>query len=146
MACKDCVSGTLHEGTPAGREETVHGRPTYITEPPNGAAAKGIVVIVPDAFGWKLVNTRILADNYAERCQVTVYVPDFMDGMCMFEIRFLEVLLMQAYQDMSLMLASWTRLTQLLMPKHPFITRCMPLLSSYRTPHLHTPWLILPTS
>ena len=52
---------------------------------PNGAAAKGIVVIVPDAFGWKLVNTRILADNYAERRQVTVYVPDFMDGMCMFE-------------------------------------------------------------
>lgn len=51
------------------------------------AAAKGIVVIVPDAFGWKLVNTRILADKYAERCQVTVYVPDFMDEMCMFEIR-----------------------------------------------------------
>ena len=85
MVCKDCVSGTLHEGTPAGREETVHGRATYITEPPNGAAAKGIVVILPDVFGWKLLNTRILADNYAERCQVTVYVPDFMDGMCMFK-------------------------------------------------------------
>ena len=51
MACKDCVSGTLHEGTPAGWEETAHGRITYITEPLNGAAAKGIVVIVPDAFG-----------------------------------------------------------------------------------------------
>lgn len=89
MACKDCVAGTLHEGTPAGREETVHGRLTYVTEPPDGAAAKGIVVIVPDAFGWKLVNTRILADKYAERCQVTVYVPDFMDGMFIFEIGFL---------------------------------------------------------
>ena len=89
MACKDCVSGTLHEGTPAGREETVHGRPTYITEPPNGAAAKAIVVIVPDAFGWRFVNTRVLADRYAERCQITVYVPDFMDGMSMFEIEFL---------------------------------------------------------
>ena len=83
MACKDCASGTLHEGTPAGREETVHGRLTYITEPSNGAAAKGIVVIVTDAFGWKLVNSRILADKYAERCQFTVYVPDFMDGMSM---------------------------------------------------------------
>lgn len=51
MACKDCVSGTLHEGTPAGRVETVHGLATYVTEPPNGATPKGIVVIIPDAFG-----------------------------------------------------------------------------------------------
>ena len=80
MACKDCVSGTLHEGTPAGRVETVHGLATYVTEPPNGATPKGIVVIIPDAFGWTLVNSRILADRYAERLGFTVYLPDFMDG------------------------------------------------------------------
>ena len=85
MACKDCVSGVLHEGTPAGREETVHGRATYVTEPPNGAAAKALVVIVSDAFGWTLVNSRVLADRYAERCQVTVYLPDFMDGRAMLQ-------------------------------------------------------------
>lgn len=80
MACKDCVSGTLHEGTPAGRVEAVHGLATYVTEPPNGATPKGIVVIIPDAFGWTLVNSRILADRYAERLGFTVYLPDFMDG------------------------------------------------------------------
>ena len=80
MPCKDCVSGTLHEGTPAGRVETIHNLATYVTEPPNGVTPKGIIVIIPDAFGWTLVNSRILADRYAERGGFTVYLPDFMDG------------------------------------------------------------------
>ena len=45
---------------------------------------------------------------------------------------------------MSLIPASWTRLTQLLILKHPSIIRCMPVSSSYLPPHLHTLWLILP--
>ena len=81
MPCKDCFSGTLHERTPAGREETIHGLPTYVTEPPNGVAPKGIVVIIPDFFGWTFVNSRVLADTYAKRGGWTVYLPDFMDGM-----------------------------------------------------------------
>ena len=80
MPCKDCASGVLHEGTPAGREETIHGLMTYVTDPPSGVAAKGIVVIIPDLFGWSLNNSRVLADRYAERGGYTVYLPDFMDG------------------------------------------------------------------
>lgn len=80
LPCKDCASGVLHEGTPAGREETVHGLKTYVTDPPSGAAARGIVVIIPDLFGWTLNNSRVLADRYAERGGYTVYLPDFMDG------------------------------------------------------------------
>ena len=57
-----------------------------------------------------------------------------------------EILLTQACQDMSLMLAYWTRSTQSLILKHPSIIRCMPLSSSYLPPHLHTLWLILPAS
>ena len=54
-----------------------------MTDPPSGgaAAARGIVVIVPDLFGWKLNNSRVLADRYAERAGYTVYLPDFMDGI-----------------------------------------------------------------
>lgn len=38
-------------------------------------------MIVPDAFGWELNNSRILADAYAKRVgNVTVYLPEFMDG------------------------------------------------------------------
>ena len=82
LPCKDCASGVLHEGTPTGREETVHGLNTYVTHPPSGSSsAGGIVVIIPDLFGWKLNNSRVLADRYAERGGYTVYVPDFMDGM-----------------------------------------------------------------
>lgn len=74
---------SLDDGTPIGRIETIHGLETYITDPPslNGAEPKGIVVIIPDAFGWTLPNTRVLADRYAERGGWRVMLPDFMDGM-----------------------------------------------------------------
>ena len=81
MACTDCASGHLHEGTPVGHEETLYGLPAYITGPSGSEPSKGIVVIIPDAFGWNLNNSRILADAYAKRAGVTVYLPDFMDGM-----------------------------------------------------------------
>lgn len=81
MACQDCVTGSLHEGTPIGREETLHGLQTYVTEPPNGASPSALIVIIPDVFGWKLPNTRLLADTYAKRGNYRVYVPEFMNGM-----------------------------------------------------------------
>lgn len=82
MACRECVSGALHEGTPVGREETVHGLPTYISEPPSGQVT-GIIVIIPDALGWTFNNNRILADTYAARTSCRVYLPEFMDGYAM---------------------------------------------------------------
>lgn len=83
MACRDCITGGLHEGTPVGRVETVHGLPAYISEPPDGQSPKGIIVIVPDALGWELNNSRILADTYARRTNARVYLPEFTDGHSM---------------------------------------------------------------
>ncbi|KAI9789429.1 MAG: hypothetical protein M1833_002423 [Piccolia ochrophora] len=80
MACAECFTGTLHSGTPAGREATVHGLPTYIASPPSGVSPKGLVIILSDAFGWSLVNTRILADAYAKKGNFLVYLPDVMGG------------------------------------------------------------------
>jgi len=80
MSCPECFQGTKHEGEPKGRIADVHGRPTYIAEPPNGAPSKGTIVIVPDAFGWEFVNNRLLADHYAENGGFVTYLPDFMDG------------------------------------------------------------------
>ncbi|MCJ1471223.1 hypothetical protein MMC07_009871 [Pseudocyphellaria aurata] len=79
MACKECLSGALHEGTPVGREETIHGLPTYVSEPPAGQVT-GIIVVIPDGLGWTFNNSRILADTYAKRTNARVYLPDFMDG------------------------------------------------------------------
>ena len=80
--CKDCVTGTLRgDLTPAGVEEVVHNVPAYVAHPDPGVKPLGIVVILPDAFGWTLRNTRVLADAYAKRVPCTVYVPEFMNGI-----------------------------------------------------------------
>jgi dienelactone hydrolase len=79
MSCPDCFSGHVHSGLPLGREAKILGRDTYIAEPKD-VPAKGIIVIIPDAFGWQFVNNRILADHYASRGNYKVYLPDFMDG------------------------------------------------------------------
>jgi dienelactone hydrolase len=80
MSCPNCFSGSAHEGTPKGNTKDLHGRKTYVAEPPHGTDAKGVIVIVPDAFGWEFVNNRLLADHYAEKGGFRVYLPDFMDG------------------------------------------------------------------
>ncbi|RDL38971.1 uncharacterized protein BP5553_03311 [Venustampulla echinocandica] len=80
MACRDCLSGTIHTETPTGSEKTIHGFPTYVAEPEAGTTPKGLVVIICDAFGWKISNCRLLADIYAKKGGFLVYVPDFMNG------------------------------------------------------------------
>ncbi|RDW81333.1 dienelactone hydrolase family protein [Aspergillus mulundensis] len=82
MSCPDCVRGHVHPGTPKGRIETVHGLQTYVSEPEDTPESeiKGIVVFIPDAFGWEFVNNRLLADRYAETGKFRVYLPEFMNG------------------------------------------------------------------
>ncbi|KAL8847835.1 MAG: hypothetical protein Q9221_007137 [Calogaya cf. arnoldii] len=80
LPCEDCATGHLHQGDPRGRVETIHGLPSYITEPSSGAPPKGLVVMIPDAFGWETPNNRLLCDTYAERAGVLVYLPEFQDG------------------------------------------------------------------
>ncbi|KAL8696842.1 MAG: hypothetical protein Q9224_002592 [Gallowayella concinna] len=80
LPCEDCASGFTHTGEPRGRVETLHGLPTYITEPPSGAPPKGIIVMIPDAFGWEIPNNRLICDTYASRAQCLVYLPEFQNG------------------------------------------------------------------
>ncbi|KAK4171087.1 Alpha/Beta hydrolase protein [Triangularia setosa] len=79
--CKDCFTGTLRgDITPIGTEQTVHNVPSYVSLPPDGAQSLGTVVIISDALGWNLRNTRVLADAYARRIPCKVLVPDFNNG------------------------------------------------------------------
>ncbi|GCB23753.1 protein AIM2 [Aspergillus awamori] len=82
MSCPDCFSGHVHEdATPRGKVTTLHGLDAYVTEPTSTEnPIKGIIVIIPDAFGWEFVNNRILADHYADKGGYTVYLPEFMNG------------------------------------------------------------------
>jgi hypothetical protein len=61
-----CATGSLHTGTPQGRIQKLHGLDCYVADAPSGSP-KGIVVIIPDAFGWELPNNKILADEYAKK-------------------------------------------------------------------------------
>lgn len=56
----------------------IHGLNTYVATPPGDVTPRGIVVIIPDIFGWTFPNARILADEYAKRAGVTTYLPDVM--------------------------------------------------------------------
>lgn len=84
MSCPDCFKGHIHPGTPSGTVTALHGLPTYVASPVG--TPKGILVFIPDAFGWQFLNNQLLADNYA-KAGFLVYLPDFMDGslaMCPF--------------------------------------------------------------
>jgi hypothetical protein len=78
VPCSACISGTLAEETPTGTETTIHGLSTYVATPEE--ESKGLIIYIPDAFGWKLPNNRVLADSYAKKGGFTVYIPDFMGG------------------------------------------------------------------
>ncbi|KAK2595617.1 hypothetical protein QQS21_006664 [Conoideocrella luteorostrata] len=80
MSCPDCFRGQIHTGQPKGKVTKLYGLDSYVSEPAPGKSSKGIVVIIPDAFGWEFINIRILADHYAEKGDFKVYVPDFMSG------------------------------------------------------------------
>jgi dienelactone hydrolase len=86
MSCPDCYNGSVHEGQPRGEVTHAYGLETYVVGPADGRPAKGIVVVLPDAFGWEFVNIRLLADSYADKGEFKVYAPDFMNGKRIFYV------------------------------------------------------------
>ena len=80
MSCPECFQGTIHIGQPRGKVTKLHGLDTYVIEPVDSREVKGIITIIPDAFGWVFINNRLLADHYVDKGDYRVYVPDFMAG------------------------------------------------------------------
>lgn len=81
MTCPDCFKGSeRQDAEPTGNVITLHGLPTYVANPSAGRSAKGIIVNIPDAFGWEFINNRLLVDEYARKGDFTVFMPDFMNG------------------------------------------------------------------
>ncbi|PQE25993.1 Dienelactone hydrolase protein [Rutstroemia sp. NJR-2017a BBW] len=78
IACSDCLRGTVQAGTPKGTVSNVHGLPTYTARPESDP--RGVIVLIPDIFGWELANPRLLADTYAREGRYLVYLPEFMNG------------------------------------------------------------------
>ncbi len=81
MSCAACFSGALHDDVnPAGTETVLHGLSCYVAHPEPASTKAATVVIISDAFGWRLKNTRALADLYARKGNFKVVVPDFFNG------------------------------------------------------------------
>jgi dienelactone hydrolase len=73
-----CLSGSIHNGTPTGKEDKIGGLDVYISLPESGQRSKSVVILT-DIFGWKFPNVRLLADNYA-KAGFAVYIPDLHQG------------------------------------------------------------------
>jgi dienelactone hydrolase len=78
VSCPDCLTGFVKNETPTGAVTTVHGLITYVAKPEG--KPKGIVVFLPDMFGWEMGNARLLADIYAKQGGYLVYLPNIMNG------------------------------------------------------------------
>ncbi|KAM5533907.1 hypothetical protein V8D89_012447 [Ganoderma adspersum] len=76
MSCPECVTGFIHNGTPKGTEVKVGGINAYTVGPED---SKRVIVFGTDIFGWRLVNARLLADEYASK-GFRVVIPDLFSG------------------------------------------------------------------
>lgn len=78
-----CVTGHIHEGTPLGSFQTLHGLRTYVTTPKEPSANTGgkqdTVVFITDIFGPDLNNVKIAADEWAGQ-GFKVLVPDVFEN------------------------------------------------------------------
>ncbi|KXS13737.1 alpha/beta-hydrolase [Gonapodya prolifera JEL478] len=73
-----CTTGYIFAGTPTGKEEKLNGLDCYVAMPPSNSTATSIL-ICHDIFGWKMPNTRLVADALAKE-GFAVFVPDFFNG------------------------------------------------------------------
>ena len=73
--CEQCLQGNKLSGTPSGTfDGTAYFHPS---SPPD---SKRAVILLTDIFGLKLVNPKLIADQYSERLKCDVWVPDFFNG------------------------------------------------------------------
>ena len=75
---KCCVTTFKHEGTSTGKITTVAGVESYVAGAENGFDK--VVVILTDIYGPKLINTQLIADQFAEQLKAQVVVPDLFNN------------------------------------------------------------------
>ncbi|KAK1926018.1 dienelactone hydrolase [Papiliotrema laurentii] len=74
-----CVTGHIHEGTPLGSTEVVHGLSTYVSKPKDAKGGKvNKIVFISDIFGI-YPNAKLLADEWAGQ-GYEVLIPDLFES------------------------------------------------------------------
>ncbi|BGP20500.1 hypothetical protein JCM10213_007657 [Rhodosporidiobolus nylandii] len=74
-----CVSGYIHDGTPAGKFEELNGVKTYVALPSGDYDKTKALLFLTDIFGTELPNGQLLADSFAKN-GIPVYMPDILRG------------------------------------------------------------------
>jgi dienelactone hydrolase len=69
----------LHEGTPLGKFEDLHGLRTYIINPSNNNGKVDTIILLTDIYGPDYVNTQLVADEWS-RQGWRVVIPDLFVG------------------------------------------------------------------
>ncbi|KAJ7304881.1 Alpha/Beta hydrolase protein [Mycena albidolilacea] len=81
MSCPNCFTGSVLEGKPTGVISDIDG--AYFASGPSSdgnTGRKRAIILLTDAFGLKLQNSKILADQFAQHLKCDVWVPDFFAG------------------------------------------------------------------
>ncbi|WVO16766.1 hypothetical protein L204_104450 [Cryptococcus depauperatus] len=77
-----CATGHIHAGSPLGSTSIQHGLRTYTSLPssqPANGKKQDTVILISDIFGIDLVNTKLIADEWAGKGW-RVLLPDFFEG------------------------------------------------------------------
>jgi len=77
--CESCFKGVRHEGKPEGTFEVIAGIKTYVAKPKGEYAKDKAVLFITDVFGTELINSQLLADDFALN-GYQVYAPDLFEG------------------------------------------------------------------
>jgi dienelactone hydrolase len=69
----------LHEGTPLGSFQDLHGLRTYIINPPKLDGKVDTIILLTDIYGPDYINTQLVADEWSKQGW-RVVVPDLFVG------------------------------------------------------------------
>ncbi|KAI0317783.1 dienelactone hydrolase endo-1-3,1,4-beta-D-glucanase [Amylostereum chailletii] len=84
MSCDNCRKGSALPGTPIGAIiDDAYYSPAP-SSPGSDAPSKSAMILLMDAFGFDLDNPKIMADTFAQKLGMDVWVPDIFDGTPIF--------------------------------------------------------------
>lgn len=79
--CDACLSGVRYDGTPTGSVSKIGPfDEVYVTRPKELKSDKAAIIFFSDAFGFKVLNSKLVADKIADASGITVYMPDVFFG------------------------------------------------------------------
>jgi len=69
----------LHEGTPLGNFQDLHGLRTYIINPSSTNGKVDTIILLTDIYGPDYINTQLVADEWSKQGW-RVVIPDLFVG------------------------------------------------------------------